>query len=190
MKSIQEYRDEHDLLKENLLQMTAINMYSYDELDEMINNSNTDGILDEGKIRDFFKKKLPVAHEKGLFHYFKGMSTGVARLIMAGVKGDKEKMKAIIKTVKREDVVDFLFKLDSITFGVITHVIERIDAITGWDLEHEIQKIIKNTKVIAKNTAKALDTIKNSIKSLVKNDKDIKLALDSVKSLENLVKLT
>ena len=76
--------------------------------------------------------------------------------------GDKEarvKLKELLqKRVSREELFDFLLKLDAVTFSAITGPINIIDAIMGWS------------------------TVANIRKSAVKGDDRIKVAIDSLLS--------
>ena len=67
---------------------------------------------------------------------------------MKAMKGDKEaKAKAeeiAKKEVKKEDVIDFLLKLDTLSMHLLTGPIHMIDALTGWHIAPRIQKKSKD----------------------------------------------
>ena len=91
--------------------------------------------LTKAAIKDFLKKLGLQAHKgKGLVSYIKGFTQGVGRIVVAALKGDKKKVKEIAQSVRKEDVLDFLLKLDMATLHLVTGPIHFIDAVTGWEL--------------------------------------------------------
>ena len=81
--------------------------------------------------------------------------------------GDKEarvKLKELLqKRVSREELFDFLLKLDAVTFSAITGPINIIDAIMGWSTVANIRK----------SAVKVDDRITNAIDSLLSSAEDL-----------------
>ncbi len=185
---MQTYNEFHittnDNLTETIKQVLAIQETSYGSLNEMMDfGGNT---LNEGKINDLLKKSgLHLAKNKGLLSYMKDIGTGVAKLIFAGIKGDKEAIKAVMKTVKKEAVLDFILKLDMATLHIITSPIHTIDAITGWHLWANVQSAVANAKDIIAKIKTAINTVKHEIGKVMK---DNKLVQRHTKNLDNLEK--
>ena len=161
----QEQLDEH--LVETIKHLIIIQEMSEEQLNEMFEDS--DDMLSEG-IADILKKSgLHVHKGKGLIGYLKQAGKGVAQLIVAAVKGDTETIKKIMKSVKKEDVIDLLLKLDMATLHLITGPIHTIDAITGWHLWANVQKAAESSKSVIKKIKDALSFVKKEITKVVKD---------------------
>jgi hypothetical protein len=107
-------------------------------------------------VNDTLKKfGLHVAKGKGLISYFAKFATGAGKLIIAALKGDGEAVAEISNSVKKEDVIDFLLKLDQATLHLVTGPIHMIDAITGWH-------IAANIKHAAETASNIMDKIKKA----------------------------
>lgn len=108
-------------------------------MDESIDVFDSNGLLTEGKIEDTLKKAGFKLHKsRGLIKYLTSAGSGVVKLMIAAIRGDKTGVQNIISSVKKEDVVDFLLKLDMATLHIVTGPIHFINAVTGWDLEANI----------------------------------------------------
>lgn len=81
--------------------------------------------------------------------------------------GDREarvKLKELLqKRVSKEEFIDFLLKLDTVTFSAITGPLNIIDAIMGWNTVANIRK----------NAVKVDDRITNAIDSLLSSAEDL-----------------
>ena len=81
--------------------------------------------------------------------------------------GDREarvKLKDLLqKRVSKEELIDFLLKLDAVTFSAITGPINIIDAIMGWNTVANIRK----------KAVKVDDRIINAIDSLLSSTEDL-----------------
>ncbi len=111
----------------------------------------------------FNKLNIPKQHGKGILQVLAKSGralTDVVWLAMKSSLGDKkakEELKALLKTeIKREDVKDFLLRLDTVTLSIVSTPVRVIDALTGWDLWGKIVK--------GKTTT--IDTIKKAITEL------------------------
>ena len=164
MKSFRERIGKKEIdqeLVENITQVLFLQEYG----DEIFDGE----ILNEGKIDVLLKKAgLHVHKSKGLIAYLRSANIGVAKIMVAAIKGDKEGIKAVLKSVKKEDVLDFVLKFDMATAHIITYPIHLIDAVTGWHLWAAIQDrtaslsdvvgVIKDAVIIIRNNlVKTLD---------------------------------
>ena len=100
------------------------------------------------------EKKSP-----GVIEYLARFTKGVGKFIWYAIKRDKKGIKAMMKEFDKEELIDFLYKLDLVTMHLITGPLHFIDGLTGWSLE----VIIKNTK---EKSTKIIDKLKSSIINL------------------------
>ena len=128
----------------------------------------------------------------GLLQIITKASANVSKLLwhafMASITGKqehKDKVKEIAnKEVTKEDIIDFLLKLDLLTLHIITGPIHIIDALTGW---HIGPKILKGVENLADRAKKAIDhlifirnksddrPLKNKLSHYIKNIKSLVL---------------
>lgn len=137
--------------------------YSLFESQENDSEYITEGVND-------ILKKFGLEFEKnspGVIDYVVKFTKGVGRFILAAIKGDKKKMKELLKSVSKEEVLDFLLKLDMLTLHHITGPIHAIDALTGWELWANIEKVAKKSEVVINNIKKILNNLKDKVKTFV-----------------------
>jgi len=131
------------------------------------------------KIGDILNKKvdpvvkkagLHIETKKGLLQYLAAATTGVAKLLYYTVdyyynKNDKskEKMIELAKSVKKEDIIDFLLKLDTLTLHLISGPIHQLDALTGTHIWANIKNKTKNVTDIAKEAIKKVEDLKDHL---------------------------
>jgi hypothetical protein len=186
MKKFNEYVQTHDdVLEENIRQLLAIEMFSFDELNEMLELTSKGDMLNEGKLTSFLQNKgITLGKNKGLLSYFKSIGLGVSKLMLAAIKGDTESMKTILRTVKKQEVVDFVLKLDKVTLNVISKSIGLVDAITGWGLWDIIQKTSKVAVLTATKIAKSIEQIKHDISKVITQPKELNKAIKALQRIE------
>lgn len=139
-----------------------------------------EGIEDWGKnIRALAGKLgLHIGRSDGLISYITKAGKNIGQLIWYALKattGDeqaKAKVKEIAnKEIKKEDVLDFLLKLDMATLHTLTGPIHIIDAITGWHLwanvGHTSKDIIDRAKIAIENLEKITKQAKGKLKKKV-----------------------
>lgn len=149
---------------------------------DMINEST---ILDEGKLQDiknlFTKANLDKGLDKagfklhrgkGILGYLSSAGVGVAKLMIAGIRGDKEAAMKIVKSVKKKDVLDFLYKLDLGTLHLFTGPVHWIDAWTGWDLTVVMKTAGQKAAQIADIVKQSVDKIKTTIAGYFSSGKE------------------
>lgn len=121
--------------------------YFLDEFDEnSVNEGITKNILDKLKIV-LIKTGLK-SHKsgKGLLQVLTSSTKNISTLmyyvfkVAQGNDEYKEKIKELVKKVKKEDVLDVLFRLDLLTLHAITGPIHILDALTGWHIGPDLKK--------------------------------------------------
>lgn len=109
---------------------------------------------------------------KGILDYIKSFVGGVGKVMFHIIKGDLDKAKEIIKELTKEDILDFLYKLDLGTLHLFTGPIHMIDAWTGWDLAVNLKSHIEKGEGITDIIKKELQKVKEYINKLFPTDTD------------------
>lgn len=129
-------------------------------------------ILSEGINDHLNKLGLKIHKSKGILDYIKSFTTGIGKVMFHIVKGDVDKAKELIKSVSKEDVMDFLYKLDLGTLHLFTGPIHMIDAWTGWDLAVNLKSHMEKGEGISDMIKKELTKVKEYITKLFSSDED------------------
>jgi len=80
----------------------------------------------------------------------------------------KKKVKQLANTeVKKEDLIDFLMKLDRVTLHLTSEPIHMIEALTGWKIQAAVHKAYADTKDVTKKIHQALFTLEDAAKEAV-----------------------
>lgn len=123
---------------------------------------------------------------KGILDYIKSFAGGVGKVMFHIIKGDLDKAKELIKSISKEDILDFLYKLDLGTLHLFTGPIHMIDAWTGWDLAVNLKSHIEKGEGITDIIKKELQKVKEYISKLFPTDtekqKELASNLDAVLS--------
>lgn len=77
---------------------------------------------------------LKLSYKKTLIHHAIEAGIGVVKILKAAIDGDKNEIIRLAKNVKKEDIANFLLRLDKATLNLIGGSVGRIEAITGWRL--------------------------------------------------------
>lgn len=121
---------------------------------------------------------------KGILDYIKSFVGGVGKVMFHIIKGDLDKAKELIKSISKEDILDFLYKLDLGTLHLFTGPIHMIDAWTGWDLAVNLKSHIEKGEGITDIIKKELQKVKEYISKLFPTDtekqKELASNLDTV----------
>jgi len=124
---------------------------------------NVDGLLNKG-----LKKVGLHKHKgKGIISYIMSAGKGVGKMVLAGIRGDTETVKELAQSVKKEDVLDFVLKLDMATQHLITGPIHMIDAWTGWHIGANLENVIRGKDGVVAKIKGAFQTIKQNISHVV-----------------------
>lgn len=145
--------------------LIALNEAKYSLFEGHENNSEyiTEGVDDVLKTFGLGLEKK----SQGVIGYVAKFTKGVGKLILAAIKGDRKKMKELLKSISKEEVLDFLLKLDMLTLHYVTGPIHLIDALTGWELWANIENIAKKSEVVINSIKKILNDLKDKIKTFV-----------------------
>lgn len=177
-------------LKENddisIIMETVMFMEDYDYLNE--------GIGDFGKKIKSFLPKLGIHAHKvhgGLIGMLGKAGKTMAKFFWHAMKaatGDEESKRIVKqlanKEIKKEDVILFLLKLDTLTLHLISGPIHMIEALTGWHIDANIKHNVGD----AMNKAKqAIDTLLDISKTVSADIK--KKIVQYVNGLKRLIGL-
>ncbi len=130
--------------------------------------TENDGRLNEDSVLANFASKvnsiLPKLGMKlhkgdGIINYVAKFASVGGKMLIASIKGNKEEIKRLATTIDRSEFIDFLLKLDMVSFHLVTNPIHMIDAITGWDL-------MANLKSHAQKAVSVIEDIVNGIRQL------------------------
>jgi hypothetical protein len=81
----------------------------------------------------------------------------------------KKKMIELAKSVKKEDVLDFLLKLDTLTLHLISGPIHELDAITGTHIWANIKNKAKSVTDAATDAIKKIESLKDHLEGSLKS---------------------
>jgi len=140
-------------------------------------------VITESKLHDVLKKAgLHLGKSKGLLDHLKAAGKGLFKMFVAAVKGDKDELKAVIRTIKKEDVLDFLLKLDQATLHLITGPLHFIEAVTGWHLWAALNKANSKVKDVAAKIKSAIAAVKDGVQKVL----DARKSRNHLKSLSKI----
>ena len=177
-------------LNEDTLTMLELAMFM-DENEYML----SEAIGDWGKKVGSLLKKVGLhvhSGEGGLIQILTKSSVTMGKLfwnlMKAFTTGDskaKEKVKEIVKTeITKEQVLDFLLRVDTLTLHLITGPIHMLDALTGWHIAANIKKASQPT---VKRAMEAIENLKEMAVELKGSIK--KIVLDYIHGLKRLLGL-
>lgn len=155
-------------------------MEHLDTLDLMSESIDDQLITISEGINDHLNKiGFKIHKSKGILDYIKSFVGGVGKVMFHIIKGDLDKAKEIIKDLSKEDILDFLYKLDLGTLHLFTGPIHMIDAWTGWDLAVNLKSHIEKGEGITEIIKKELQKVKEYINKLFPTDTDKQKELSS-----------
>jgi len=126
-------------------------------------NESSAEMLAEGIKDKLDKAGLKLHKGKGILDYIKNFTKGTGKLMLALFKGDTKKAKEILKTIEKEDILDFLYKLDLGTLHLVTGPLHTIDAWTGWDLSVKMKDHMQKASGVWDQLKDALHNVKQKI---------------------------
>ncbi len=184
------YRNETQELLEFILLIDSYNL--------------NEGIIQDikTKLSDILKSSgLHIKQGKGIIHHLinaeKHISTLMYHALMSYYKHPSEqaphkiKLKELVSKVNKEDIIDFLLKLDTLTMHMITGPIHMIDAAVGTHLWANVSDSIGPAKEKARVAIKSLESLKNTLEGKLKNQvTKYSNALRRVFSIGNMKKVT
>ena len=168
--------------------ITLLEMMVFIEACGMTDELN-EGVLDSVKsigkaIGSVFDKKVKsgakklgvhIGTEKGLIQYIGLMGLNSAKLLYYAVdyvyngnKSAKDKIIEIGKSVKKEQIIDFILKLDVLTLHMLTEPIHIIDSLTGMHIGANIEAAGKEITLRAKDAIISIEKLKNKLEDKLK----------------------
>lgn len=173
MKSFKQYQKDLETSIEvsNLVELSMFMDMDIDDVTQLNEDTQIDEALDLNKAMK--KVGLHVQKGRGLMQIFASAGKHIVQVMWYAVKaygGDEDakvKLKELLKKkVSKEDILDVILKLDAATMHVITGPIHTIDAITGWHLWANVQKVANVAGDIKKKVKDAIDTLKTMAKNV------------------------
>jgi len=126
-----------------------------------------EGMIIEG-VNDWLSKVGMKLHKgNGIIDYLASFTKGAGKLIMAAIRKDEKTVKGLLNSIKKEEVLDFLLKLDMATMHIVTGPIHFIDAVTGWDLMANLKGAAETAKDKLKAFYAAMQKVKDSIATVL-----------------------
>lgn len=132
------------------------------EMQDSLNESNVE-VLYEGINDKLNKIGLKIHKGTGILDYIKSFSEGSGKVFLALIKGDTKKAKEILQAVNKEDILDFIYKLDLGTLHLFTGPLHMIDAWTGWDLSANIKSHMVKAQSTVQIFKDALKKVRDNI---------------------------
>lgn len=138
--------------EESELALAVNNMIEYQQFCDMDFDTLNENMLTEFKMPDIGgalkKAGLHVQKGRGLIQMVASVGIHFAKVLHAAIKasgGDKAAEKnlkeLLAKKISKEQIIDFLLKLDQVTAHAVTGPIHFIEAITGWHLWAAVHKV-------------------------------------------------
>ena len=126
--------------------------------------------------------------ERGLLSTLSKVSKHISKIIYYAIKakgGDRPARDELKKLLKRkatkEELIDFFFKLDTLTLSLLTGPINIIDALTGWNI---VSSLKDKGKTPNKRIKDAITALTKSIEGLSpKIKKRVSNNLDKIKKM-------
>jgi len=162
----------------NLLQL-ALALGQYDVIQEDLMTENlwqkTKDVITD------FASQFDMRDSLGKYILKIGNNSG--KMLLAAIKGDKERMQELKGRFNREDFFELLYRLDNATLGLLTGPIGLIEEITGIDIKGWLKKQVKSTKKHIQNIISTFDKLKKDVAMVFRPSKhpDVFNAIDDLK---------
>jgi hypothetical protein len=141
----------------------------------------------DGEWRGKFKQVIKKAglklggNERGLLQILSRVSSHVSKVVYYAIKakgGDRpsrDKVKELLKKkVTKEELIDFFFKLDTLTLSLLTGPINIIDALMGWNIISTLKSKGKTSDSRIKDAigdlSRSVETLPDKLKRKVLNN--------------------
>ena len=157
-----------------VLGLSLLEQMNTDDINEGVND-----IL--AKFGFELEKKSP-----GVIEYLARFTKGVGKFVWYAIKRDKKGIKALMKDFSKEELVDFLYKLDLVTMHLITGPLHFIDGMTGWELIPKFKEMKASAETAISKIKKAIENLKSNITNYF-NPKLQPVVLDKVVDIEKLL---
>jgi len=135
----------------------------------------------DGVIRAAKKAGLNIGSGRGLLQILSKVGGHISKIIyyaikaQAGDKSAKNDLKELLKKkASKEDLIDFFFKLDTLTLSALTGPIHVIDALTGWHIVANLKDKGKTSdsriKDAISDLSRSIETLPDKLKRKVLNN--------------------
>tara|TARA_R110002060_G_scaffold22529_2_gene30641 strand:+ start:760 stop:1308 length:549 start_codon:yes stop_codon:yes gene_type:complete len=162
--------------RQHLLELAIFMSLNYHHLNEA-----------DGDWRSKFKQAVNKAglklggSERGLLQTLSRVSSHISKVIYYAIKakgGDRDargEVKELLKKkVTKEELIDFFFKLDTLTLSILTGPINIIDALMGWNIVATLKSKGKTSdsriKDAISDLSKSIETLPDKLKRKVLNN--------------------
>ena len=162
--------------RQHLLELAIFMSLNYHHLNEA-----------DGDWRSKFKQAVNKAglklggSERGLLQTLSRVSSHISKVIYYAIKakgGDRDargEVKELLKKkVTKEELIDFFFKLDTLTLSILTGPINIIDALMGWNIVATLKNKGKTSdsriKDAISDLSKSIETLPDKLKRKVLNN--------------------
>lgn len=189
IKGFKTFNEETELAKSvnNLIELQYFSDMDFSTLNE--------SILTEFKMPDIGsalkKAGLHVKKGRGLIQIIASSGIHLAKIFHASIKAaggnkeaEKELKELLSKKISKEDIIDFLLKLDQATLHVITGPIHTIEAITGWHIWAAVKKVSNVGKDLVQKGIDIINKLEDVVNDLEGSGK--KYIIKTIKSIETL----
>lgn len=153
------------------IQEAEVKILSLIYLSEINVNILRESDLNEGFTSWLKDVGLNLKQKPGVIDYAMNFTSGIGMILLAALKRDKAKVKAIAQAYSKEDFVDFLLSLDELTLGLLTAPLNFISALTGWELTDALKNASKTTKKALADIKTAINNIKSSAQKILDKPK-------------------
>ena len=179
-----QYLNEKMMLEQDL----ALLIYSMSIDPTRLNENELNEAFDPTILNKYLNKlglNIQKRTTKNLFDYAKDMVTGVGKIFLLAMEdGGTEEIKKMLKSITKEDVMDFLLKLDSATLGILSKPIDLISKLTGWQIKANLKKIGKNIVDIVQDIYTSLKDIKDKVVQVFRGETK-QVLIQNINKIEN-----
>ena len=148
--------------------------YKNNSVNEEIVSNIKDGLSNVMK-----KSGIHVKQSKGLIHILlsaeKGLEILVYHAFMVFYKYDdkqveyhQEQAVKQLKKINKEDILDFLLKLDTLTLHIVSGPLHMIDALTGTHIWANVKQKAESIKKRATDAISSLESLKDKLEGKLK----------------------
>jgi|APSaa5957512535_1039671.scaffolds.fasta_scaffold52938_2 hypothetical protein len=125
----------------------------------------------------------------GLLQQIASSGKFIKNLFLAAIKKDKEGVKKVMATIKKEDLIKFLLNVDQLTLHMLTGPIHFIEAVTGIHITANIKHVIAKSKDIIDDIIKNIGNIKSDLDHLFTDKTVVSRHLTSLDNLQKSVQI-
>ena len=193
MRSFKEYSRYKDTDTEMLATVLEYIAFCYplitkkETIEESWERINSNVISEEFSVNGILSKMGLSVHKTGpgLIDALKSAGKGMFKFFGHAVTGNKKEIQKMLnKEITKEEVIDFLLKLDTATLHLISGPIHTMEALTGWHISANLKHKMKEVHSTSVSKIKdALNFIKKKLELTTdKTAKTISKVVDKIMS--------